>query len=142
MRIFNSLLFLLLTLSMPVMAKNDKNNKNDDSVNFSITKDDFQELDVKPEYPGGEPALMEFIMHNLKYPASAANKGIQGRVEVSFYVEEDGSLTNFEVINRCNEHLKEEALRVIKAMPKWIPAQKDGHAVRSKYVLPVTFRLK
>ena len=95
-----------------------------------------------PEFPGGETALMNFIVSNLKYPQSAAQKGIQGRVVLSFIVEKDGSISTIKVMRSPDERLSLEAIRVVRKMPKWTPAKQDGKPVRVKYVLPVTFRLR
>ncbi|MCR5362612.1 MAG: energy transducer TonB [Bacteroidales bacterium] len=95
----------------------------------------------QPEFPGGEEALMDFIKKNQEYPASALEKGIQGRVRLSFVVEKDGSLTNIEVLRSPTEELSQEAIRIVKMMPKWHPGTLRDKPVRVKYVLPVTFRL-
>jgi len=96
----------------------------------------------QPEFPGGETALMNFIVSNLKYPQSAAKKGIQGRVVLSFIVEKDGSISTIKVMRSPDERLSLEAIRVVRKMPKWTPAKQEGKPVRVKYVLPVTFRLR
>jgi TonB family protein len=96
----------------------------------------------QPEFPGGETALMNFIVSNLKYPQSAAQKGIQGRVTLSFIVEKDGSISTIKVVRSPDERLSLEAIRVVRKMPKWTPAKQEGKPVRVKYVLPVTFRLR
>ena len=103
-----------------------------------------QPLDVveqMPEFPGGMPELWKFLSMNVKYPAEAMKTGIQGRVLVRFIVEKDGSITEVEVIKKVNEHLDAEALRVVNAMPKWTPGKHKGAVVRTKFTLPITFRL-
>ena len=95
-----------------------------------------------PEFPDGEQALMDFIKKNQKYPASALEKGIQGRVTLSFVVEKDGSISNIEVMRSPAEELTQEAIRVVKKLPKFIPGKMNGEPVRVKYVLPFTFRLQ
>ena len=77
----------------------------------------------------------------MKYPAEASKKGIQGRVIVQFVVEKDGTISKAKVVNNADEQLKEEAIRVVEAMPKWNPGKQNGKEVRVKYTLPVTFRL-
>ena len=96
----------------------------------------------QPEFPGGETALMNFIVSNLKYPQSAAQKGIQGRVVLSFIVEKDGSISTIKVMRSPDERLSLEAIRVVRKMPKWKPERRLGKPVRTKYVLPITFRLR
>lgn len=98
-------------------------------------------LEQSPEFPGGEAALMAFIKKNLKYPASAAEDLIQGRVTLSFSVEEDGSITNIEVMRSPDERLSQEAIRIVKKMPKWKPGTQRGKPCRVKYVLPIKFSL-
>ena len=102
----------------------------------------FTVVEQNPEFPGGEAALMNYIKKNLKYPACAAENGIQGRVTLSFTVEKDGSIANIEVMRSPADELSKEAIRVVNSMPKWKPGKQRGKAVRVKYVLPVTFRLQ
>ena len=102
----------------------------------------FTVVEQQPEFPGGEAALMQFIKKNLKYPAFAAENGIQGRVTLSFVVEKDGSVTDIQEMRSPSEDLTKEAKRVVSAMPKWKPGKQRGKPVRVKYVLPVTFRLQ
>ncbi len=98
-------------------------------------------IEQQPEFPGGEAALMAYIKKNLKYPASASENGIQGRVTLSFVVEKDGSISNIEVMRSPAEELSQEAIRVVKMMPRWKPGKQRGKPVRTEYVLPITFRL-
>ena len=102
----------------------------------------FTVVEDEPEFPGGTKALMEFISKNLRYPAFAAENGIQGRVTLSFVVEKDGSVTDIQEMRSPSEDLTKEAKRVVSAMPKWKPGKQRGKPVRVKYVLPVTFRLQ
>ena len=102
----------------------------------------FTVVEQQPQFPGGEAALMAFIKKTLKYPAFAAENGIQGRVTLSFTVEKDGSIGNIEVMRSPADELSKEAIRVVSAMPKWTPGKQRGKPVRVKYVLPITFRLQ
>ena len=102
----------------------------------------FTVVEDEPEFPGGTKALMEFISKNLRYPAFAAENGIQGRVTLSFVVEKDGSVTDIQEMRSPSEDLTKEAKRVVQSMPKWKPGKQRGKPVRVKYVLPVTFRLQ
>jgi TonB family protein len=106
-------------------------------VNDSI----YQQVDVMPEFPGGEKAMMQFIVDNITYPQSAKDKNIQGKVYVSFVVEKDGSVDQVKVMRSIGGGCDEEAVRVVKAMPKWVPGKKDGKNVRVNYVLPFVFKL-
>ena len=108
-------------------------NPNNDSI--------YQQVDVMPEFPGGEKAMMQFIVDNITYPQSAKDKNIQGKVYVSFVVEKDGSVDQVKVMRSIGGGCDEEAVRVVKAMPKWVPGKKDGKNVRVNYVLPFVFKL-
>ena len=137
---------------------------NDDPI-FEVTEEPAQ-------YPGGQAALMQFLAQNIRYPKIAAENGAQGRVLVQFVIEKDGSLSNFTVVKKSGDiitknaqsgitvnaqgsateenkvpqeafdALNAEAVRVLREMPKWIPAKQRGQVVRLKYTLPVTFRLQ
>ena len=99
-------------------------------------------VEQKAEFTGGMMKQIEFMMQNLKYPKEAEKDGVSGTVRVYFIVEKDGSLTDVKVPESVHKALDAEAIRLVKAMPKWTPAQLKGKAVRSKMVLPVQFRLK
>lgn len=110
-----------------------------DETDVQVSDDDeiYVVLDVEPLFPGGTSALMDFIRSTQKLPAEASQ---MGRVTVSFVVEKDGSLSNFEILRSPDAALSREALRVINSMPLWKPGRKNGFIVRSKYMLPITFR--
>ena len=96
----------------------------------------------KPEFPGGEEALLKFLAENIKYPEIAQEQGVQGRSIIEFMVNEDGSIVEPKVIRSLHPKCDEEAIRVIKAMPKWKPAiNENGKPVRVKYTVPVQFKL-
>ena len=97
--------------------------------------------DVMPEYPGGTNAMFDFIRKNVKYPESAKKNKQEGRVFVGFVVEKDGSVTNVNVLRGVCEELDNEAVRVVKAMPRWTPGMNEGKPVRVQYTLPVVFKL-
>ena len=123
--------------------------------------------DHAPQYPGGVKALVKFLSDNTRYPVEAEHYGVEGRVMVNFFVETDGTVSDVKVAktefkNRLSDkkfskyseidkyamreqgesQLKEEALRVVKKISNWEPGMRRGKAVRVKYSLPVTFRLK
>ena len=96
-----------------------------------------------PTFLGGDNAMNQFIANNLKYPLVCEENDIQGRVICSFIVETVGSIGGLTVAKSAHPALDKEALRIIKAMPKWIPGKlKDGTHVRVKYNVPITFRLQ
>ena len=94
-----------------------------------------------PQFPGGHSKLLEYIAHNLKYPAEAEMNCTQGRVIATFVVEEDGSISNAKVVRSIDPLLDAEALRIINTMPKWQPGMQNGKAVRVKYTIPISFNL-
>ncbi len=102
----------------------------------------FQVVEQMPEFPGGMNALMAYLNKNIKYPSIAQDNNIQGRVLVSFVVNKDGSIVDPEVVKSVDASLDKEAMRVIKAMPKWNPGKQRGKPVRVKYTVPVLFKLQ
>ena len=95
-----------------------------------------------PEFPGGNGALLQYLNKNIKYPVVPQEQGIQGRVIIQFVVDKDGTITDPVVVRSVDPYLDKEALRVIKAMPKWKPGIQGARSVRVKYTVPVTFRLQ
>lgn len=102
----------------------------------------FAIVEKMPQFPGGEKAINEFISKTLQYPVIAQENGIQGKVVCSFIINQDGSVTDAEVISGVDPSLDREALRIVNAMPKWTPGTQRGKAVRVKYTMPVTFTLQ
>ena len=102
----------------------------------------FEVVEQMPEYPGGMMAMMEFLQDNMKYPADAEKQKVQGKVMVSFIVETDGSISDVKVMKNVFPSLDAEAIRVVKAMPRWTPGKQKGKVVRVHFSLPITYRLK
>ena len=132
----------------------------------------FEVVEEPAQYPGGQAALMQYLAQNIRYPKISAENGVQGRVLVQFVVEKDGSLSNFAVVKKSGDTITKnaqsgitvnalgsateeskvpqeafdainaEAVRVLREMPKWIPAKQRGQEVRMRYTLPITFRLQ
>ena len=98
-------------------------------------------FDEEPSFPGGESALEDFISKNRRYPIFEKEKRIQGRVQVSFIVEKDGSLTDFVITESVDPSLDKEAIRVLQSMPKWNPGKNDGQFVTVKTYEYVSFNL-
>ena len=107
----------------------------DDAPVFFIVED-------MPEFPGGESALHKYLGTEVKYPVIAQENGIQGRVYVKFVVNVDGQVANVEIARGVDPSLDKEALRVVKAMPKWKPGKQRGKAVRVSYTVPINFVLQ
>jgi len=99
-------------------------------------------VEVMPEYPGGMNALMSFLSDNIIYPEEAEEKGIEGRVLITFIIEKNGSISNVEVAESVNPLLDKEAVRVVKTMKKWIPGKQNNEPARVRYTLPISFVLK
>ena len=99
----------------------------------------FTVVEQTSEFPGGVAKLNEFLASNIKYPAQARETGTQGIVYVTFVVEKDGSITDIKVLRDIGSGCGEEAIRVVKMMPKWKPAKQRGKAVRQQFNLPVRF---
>lgn len=102
----------------------------------------FVAVEQAAEFPGGQGALMKWLSNNIRYPESAQQNDIQGRVIVKFVVEKDGSIGAATILKGVDKDLDREALRVVKRMPKWQPGKNNGVAVRSYFNLPVTFKLQ
>ena len=112
-------------------------------VKKSSGKDAHENLeDQDPSFPGGDVACMKWLTNNINYPKEAMEKGIEGRVIVRFVVTKNGKITNAEVVRPVDPLLETEALRVIRSMPDWVPAKRNGQNVDLQFTLPITFRLQ
>ena len=98
----------------------------------------FQVVEDMPAFPGN---VTKWISKNVKYPVLAMENGIQGKVFVQFVIEKDGSITDVKVSRGVDASLDKEAVRVVKAMPKWKPGKQRGKPVRVSYTLPIFFQL-
>lgn len=101
----------------------------------------YSTVEEKPEFPGGQKALMGWLADNLKYPMEAAEAGIQGRVIVKFVIDKNGSVTNPTIVRGVCDAIDAEALRLVRSMPKWTPGKQKGKCVAVEFFLPVAFRL-
>ncbi|MDR2911319.1 MAG: energy transducer TonB [Bacteroidales bacterium] len=99
----------------------------------------FSIVENMPEFPGGELALHRFITNTVKYPLIAMENGIQGKVYVTFVVERDGSVSNIKIFKGVDPLLDNEALRVMRMLPKWKPGTQGGKTVRVSYNVPINF---
>jgi TonB family protein len=100
-----------------------------------------QEVDKMPAYPGGDEARSKFFVETVKYPENALKKGIQGTVFISFLVKADGSITNVKIMRGIGGGCDEEAIRVVKLMPKWTPGELKGKPVDVEFTMPIKFAL-
>lgn len=102
----------------------------------------FTAVEQQPEFPGGQAELYKYLGKNIKYPGAASRANVSGRVFLQFVVGTDGSITDIEVVKGVGFGCDDEAVRVVKGMPKWIPGKQSGRAVKVKYTLPVNFQLE
>ena len=103
--------------------------------------DVFDVVEVMPQFPGGAPALMQYLSQNIRYPKEAMESDTQGRVIVTFVVCKDGSICDAKVVKSVSPALDAEGLRVISSMPNWTPGTQSGKPVNVKYTVPISFRL-
>ena len=101
----------------------------------------FDVVEVMPVYPGGMEGLINYLSENISYPKDAKEQKISGRVIITFVIEKDGSVTEVTTVKSVFPSLDEEAVRVVKGMPKWKPGMQKGKVVRVKYTLPISFSL-
>ena len=121
--------------------------KYDELVNWNPNEElayneviEIDKVDEKPSFPGGESAMKSYLNSNVKYPVEARENCIQGRVIVQFIIEKDGSISDVKISESVNPSFDREALRVVKAMPKWNPGKLQGIPARVKNEVPVVFR--
>ena len=95
----------------------------------------------RPKFPGGEEELKQFLSLNLKYPNEALQNKIEGEVVVSFKIDSDGRISDINTLKGLGYGCDEEAVRVVKQMPQWLPAKKDGKKIAVIYNLPIVFEL-
>jgi tonB family C-terminal domain len=125
-------------LPPPNIPLGTKNVQADEDVDQAV----FEIVEENPEFPGGPEALLKYLSKNIVYPESAIDNGIQGRVTVRFVVERDGSVSGVEIQKGVDQALDKEAMRVVKGMPKWKPGRQQGRTVRTRFSVPVVFRLQ
>lgn len=106
-----------------------------------VAEEIFTFVEEYPEFPGGDKALREYILNNIKYPEVARTSGITGTVYVQFVVEKDGSISDVKVVRGIGGGCDEEAVRVVKSMPRWKPGKQRGQPVRVYFTLPIEFKL-
>lgn len=97
--------------------------------------------DSAAAYPGGEKAMQEFIVKTMKYPAPAKANGVEGVITLNLTVGPDGKIGAIKIVRMVDPDLEQEAIRIVKLMPAWTPAEKEGQAVESQVQIPVSFNL-
>lgn len=101
----------------------------------------FRVVEELPEFPGGAVELMKWLTKNLKYPTSAQQRKVQGKVVAQFIVNIDGSISNIELLTHVDPSLDREALRVVRLMPKWKAGKQDAKPCRTQVCIPIVFKL-
>jgi protein TonB len=135
------LLFIVCSL---VYAQHPKSQDKITSSSINYTDSTIYDVfDVPPSYPGGLDSLYAFINRTIKYPPESNESGNQGKTFVSFIVNKDGTICDVKIIKTyVNKYLDAEAIRIVKLMSKWIPGEISGKKVRTRFVLPVVFKLR
>ncbi|MCD0488532.1 TonB family protein [Pedobacter sp. MC2016-14] len=101
----------------------------------------FEALETQPDFPGGMQKFYAYLQKTVRYPAAAQEIGLQGKVFLSFIIEKNGELTDIKVDRKLGGGTDEEAMRVLKSSPRWIPGIQNGRPVRVKYNIPISFNL-
>ena len=129
-------LIYILFAAIPFMAQAQ------DTIPAGLDQEIFIDIYNVPEFPGGQKALFEYLSNNVHYPEQAVKDSIEGRVICQFLVHADGSITDIEVVrSQGYPELDEEAVRVIRSMPKWEWTRTPGKFAPMKYTLPINFKL-
>ena len=112
------------------------------SKESEMSNEPFLVVENMPEFPGGESALMKFIAENINYPKAAQRIGVEGRVTLAFIIDEQGAITDIEVLRGIGAGCDEEAIRVLKLLPNYNPGKQRGVPVKVKMRLPINFNLQ
>ncbi|HPH18971.1 MAG TPA: TonB family protein [Haliscomenobacter sp.] len=104
-------------------------------------KEVFKVVEQMPAYPGGPADLLKYLAANINYPKAAKDAGVEGMVVIQYVIEKDGSISNAQVVKGIGSGCDEEALRVVKAMPNWVPGKQRGQIVPVQFNLPIRFKL-
>ena len=131
---------LLVSILMIALLSCSKNGT--EGTQRSESEVPFVTVEQTPVFPGGDSELLKYVAENTIYPTEAKTNGIQGKVIIRFVVERDGSVSRAEVYRGADPLLDQEALRVIKTLPKFKPGMQDGKAVPVWFMLPITFTLR
>jgi len=111
-------------------------------VTTPASSEPFVAVEKMPEFTGGQAALLRYLQKNLRYPGSALAAGVGGRVFMSFVVGADGSISEVTILKGLGYGLDEEAQRVVRQMPAWVPGYQSKHAVPVRFTLPITFAIQ
>ena len=131
----------LLTIKEPGKGDGEGGEGKDEGGDKNKGPQDLFSLEVRPQYPGGDKAMYEFLGKNMRYPDRAKDIGIEGKVYISFIIDEFGNIGQVSVLRGIGGGCDEEAARVIKKMPRWSPGKQGGHYVKVRYQIPIEFVL-
>lgn len=104
-------------------------------------EESYMHVEMMPEFPGGTPAMMEYITENLIYPVKEMETAVQGRVILRFVVTKVGEIKNIRIIRGISEDMDKEAIRLVEGMPQWKPGKQNGEFVDVYYTIPIVFKL-
>lgn len=135
-------LFLLFLLSFHLQAQTSVSKKGSFKIKKNETIYDMVVVQKKPEFLGGERALLQWISTNINYPPSAKDAGISGKIFVSFVIDANGKIIDTRLEKGISDELNNEAIRIISSMPDWSPGFYNGKPVAVRYILPISFTLK
>ncbi|MBF9255252.1 energy transducer TonB [Pontibacter sp. 172403-2] len=113
-----------------------------DVVAEAVEEKPYTYVEQMPEFPGGESEMLKYLGKNIRYPAAAQRAGVEGLVVLSFVVSKTGEISDIQVLKKLGAGTDEEAVRVVKSMPKWTPGKQNGRTVPVRYTLPVRFTIK
>lgn len=130
-----------VSYTVPIMFKLDGDKEKESEKVTTDGKPLFFIVEDMPEFPGGEEALRKFIAESIKYPTVAKDKGIQGKVYITFTVSDEGDVIDSKVVRGVDPSLDKEALRVVNELPKWKPGKQRGENVNVRYTIPINFEL-
>ena len=134
--IFRSLFVLLAaTVILPAAAQVEP------KTTTPQTDDVYVIVEEMPEFPGGKQALGQYLGAHITYPAVAQRNGLEGLVVLSFVVDQQGNITDIEPVKRLGGGTDEEAIRVVKSMPRWKPGKQNGRYVKTRFTLPIRFEM-
>ncbi|SFH27772.1 outer membrane transport energization protein TonB [Pontibacter chinhatensis] len=113
-----------------------------DVVAEVVEEKPYTYVEQMPTFPGGDGEMMKYLGKNIRYPAAAQRAGVEGLVVLSFVVSSTGEISDIQVVKQLGAGTDEEAVRVVKSMPKWTPGKQNGRAVPVRYTLPVRFTIR
>ncbi len=129
---------MILVFALIIVAGKTKISAQNEKVKDGV----YAVCEVMPEYPGGDKALRTDLVNSIKYPEEASKKGIQGKVYVSFVVDEQGKIKDAKIVRGVDPLLDKEALRVVSELDKtWTPGKEKGKVVKVAYTIPIQFAL-